>query len=121
IKSPSKQLLDLIYTRQGSNLQPYDLKSQCSNGAMVSEGRRNTDFVSVMFHSLSTRAAAFFGLKERSCCASNSWARAVVLLDAAALAPDNRFKNVGLAIQRALDEITEFKLTEATKSSMITE
>ena len=29
------------------------------------------------------------------------------------LAPDSRFKNVGLAIQRALDEITEqFKLTE---------
>jgi len=38
------------------------------------------------------------------------------------LAPDSRFKNVGLAIQRALDEITEqFKLTEATESSMITE
>jgi hypothetical protein len=44
------------------------------------------------------------------------------LLDAAVLAPDSRFKNVGLAIQAAPDEITEqFKLTEATKSSMITE
>ena len=36
------------------------------------------------------------------------------LLDAAVLAPDSRFKNVGLAIQAALNEITEqFKLTEA--------
>jgi len=39
------------------------------------------------------------------------------LLDAAVLAPDSRFKNVGLAIQPALDEIPEqFKLTEATKT-----
>ena len=30
-KSSTDRLTDLIRTRQGSNLQPYDPKSQCSN------------------------------------------------------------------------------------------